>query len=142
MISSDCKVTRCGERRGGDRPKAGLLGSHLPWSQVATNWHPAGGGNALHFGDDRLRNGLDLHHELGRDVEDAAVLVDIPPVISERSWPEQKTFPAAARITARFPVAADLIQNSQSVPASDRVRARCGAAAVQGHDRGRPAVLY
>jgi hypothetical protein len=37
-----------------------------------------GGGDALHFGDDRLRNGLDLHHELGADVEDAAVFVDVP----------------------------------------------------------------
>ena len=40
---------------------------------------PGRGRDALHLGDHRLRDGLDTGHQLGADIEKAAVFVDIAP---------------------------------------------------------------
>ena len=98
-----------------------------------------GGGNALHFGDDRLRDGSGSSSSARCRRRRCGGIRRCPArVISERSWPEQKTLPAAARITARISrLRRRSHPGSRSVPASDRARARCGVRPVQGHHRER-----
>ena len=98
-------------------------------SQVATNWHPAavaipctsaitGCGMAWIFIISSLHTSNRRRYSLMSR-----------PTISERSWPEQKTLPAAARITARTVRSRPMASRqsiSSSISSSDSALRRCG----------------
>ena len=98
-------------------------------SQVATNWHPAA--VAIPCTSAITGCGIDWIRVIS-SVQTSKMrrysLISRP-VISERSWPEQKTLPAAARMTARISrLRADLVRQaiSSCIRSSESALRRCG----------------
>ena len=102
-----------------------------------------GGGDALHLGDHRLRNGLNLRHQLRAHVEDAAVFVDVA------AGHLAKIVAGAEDLAGRrqnhgadLAVAADLVQAANQLQHQVERQGVAALRAVQSHHRDGPLVSH
>src|ERR1019366_5326007 len=104
-----------------------MAGSH----QLA----PGGGGDALHFGDHGLWNGLQLLHEFGADVEDLAVFVDIAAGQLAKIVAGAKDFAGGGEDHgADLAIAADFLEGGDEIEHQFERERVAALGAVQGDD--------
>src|ERR1019366_2946824 len=100
------------------------------------------GGETLNLGDDRLRNRLDLRHQLGADVEDLTGVVDVP------SDQLAEIVPRAVSLSGRgeddgaeLPVLSDASEAVQQLPHECQREGVAPRGAIQRHDGDGPVRL-
>src|ERR1019366_1016700 len=104
-----------------------MAGSH----QLA----PGGGGDALHFGDHGLWNGLQFLHEFGADVEDLAVFVDVAAGQLAKIVAGAKDIPGGGEDHgADLAIAADFIEPADEIEHQFERERVAALGAVQGDD--------
>ena len=95
------------------------------------------GGDTLDFGDDGLRDGLELLHQLGADIEDAAVFVDVAAGhLAEVVAGAEDLAGGGEDDGANLAIAADFVERGDEIEHQFEGEGVAALGAVQGDDGG------